>query len=73
MRAWTAVARSEEGSEAMARLVPPTFDRTVIRYPEADKLASKILRAIAPALPVVIAATAPIRYRSSSLHYMVCI
>ncbi|XP_066371954.1 anthocyanidin 3-O-glucoside 6''-O-acyltransferase-like [Miscanthus floridulus] len=53
MRAWTAVARAEEGSEAMERLVPPTFDRTVIRYPEADKLASKILRAIAPALPVV--------------------
>jgi len=24
MRAWTAVARSEEGSEAMARLMPPT-------------------------------------------------
>nr|AGT16692.1 hypothetical protein SHCRBa_013_P09_R_280 [Saccharum hybrid cultivar R570] len=53
MRAWTAVARAEEGSEALARLVPPTFDRTVIRYPEADELASKILRAIAPALPVV--------------------
>jgi len=70
MRAWTAVARTEQGSAAMARLVPPTFDRTtVIRYPEADELASKILRAIAPALPVVIAATtAPIRYRSSSLH-----
>ncbi|KXG19281.1 hypothetical protein SORBI_3010G034800 [Sorghum bicolor] len=54
MRAWTAVARTEQGSAAMARLVPPTFDRTtVIRYPEADELASKILRAIAPALPVV--------------------
>ncbi|KAF8684376.1 hypothetical protein HU200_044266 [Digitaria exilis] len=48
MRAWSAVSRSSQG------LVPrPTFDRAVIRHPEADELASKFLRTFAPALPMV--------------------
>nr|CAB3493820.1 unnamed protein product [Digitaria exilis] len=47
MRAWSAVSRSSQG------LVPrPTFDRAVIRHPEADELASKFLRTFAPALPM---------------------
>nr|CAB3498767.1 unnamed protein product [Digitaria exilis] len=44
MRAWSAVSRSSQG------LVPrPTFDRAVIRHPEADELAIKFLRTFAPA------------------------
>ncbi|RLN13175.1 anthocyanidin 3-O-glucoside 6' [Panicum miliaceum] len=54
MKAWTALSRMEVSqSETVADLAPPAFDRTPIRYPEAEELARKILRVIAPALPVI--------------------
>ncbi|CAL5045837.1 unnamed protein product [Urochloa decumbens] len=40
-------------SRDVADLAPPAFDRTPLRYPEADELACKILRTVAPALPVI--------------------
>ncbi|OEL23970.1 hypothetical protein BAE44_0015014, partial [Dichanthelium oligosanthes] len=54
MRAWAALSRLAEGSRGVADLAPPAFDRTPIRYPEAEELARKILRTIAPALPVIV-------------------
>ncbi|RCV20154.1 hypothetical protein SETIT_4G033600v2 [Setaria italica] len=54
MRAWAALSRMEVSpSRAGADLAPPAFDRTPLRYPEADELARKILRTVAPALPVI--------------------
>ncbi|KAJ1257952.1 hypothetical protein BS78_10G036200 [Paspalum vaginatum] len=50
MRAWSAVSRDPAASDT--DLVPPTWDRTAIRYPEAEEVARKFLRTIAPALPV---------------------
>ncbi|CAL5050935.1 unnamed protein product [Urochloa decumbens] len=47
MNAWSALSR-----DPAAGLVPPTFERAAIRYPEADEVARKFLRTIAPALPV---------------------
>ncbi|CAN6202589.1 unnamed protein product [Urochloa humidicola] len=50
MSAWSAVSRSPPA----AGLAPaPAFDRAAIRYPEADEVGRKFLRAVAPALPVV--------------------
>ncbi|KAL6606611.1 hypothetical protein ACP70R_042264 [Stipagrostis hirtigluma subsp. patula] len=49
MRAWSAVSRREASA---SDLVAPTFDRTAIRYAKSEEVARKILRAIAPALPV---------------------
>ncbi|CAL4968407.1 unnamed protein product [Urochloa decumbens] len=48
MRAWSAASRS-------ASSPPPTttFDRAAIRHPEAEQLARRFLRTIAPALPTV--------------------
>ncbi|TKW19624.2 hypothetical protein SEVIR_4G032500v4 [Setaria viridis] len=55
MRAWAALSRMEVSpSRAGADLAPPAFDRTPLRYPEADELARKILRTVAPALPVTV-------------------
>ncbi|CAL5044661.1 unnamed protein product [Urochloa decumbens] len=55
MRAWAALSRMDSPpSRAVADLSPPAFDRTPLRYPEADELARKILRTVAPALPMVI-------------------
>ncbi|CAN6172466.1 unnamed protein product [Urochloa humidicola] len=55
MRAWAALSRIEgsPSSLAAADLTPPAFDRTPLRYPEADELARKILCTVAPALPVI--------------------
>ncbi|CAN6191298.1 unnamed protein product [Urochloa humidicola] len=51
MKAWAALSRMEgEGSPSLAAAV---FDRTPLRYPEADELARKILPTVAPALPVI--------------------
>ncbi|KAG2652105.1 anthocyanidin 3-O-glucoside 6''-O-acyltransferase-like [Panicum virgatum] len=51
MRAWSAVSRSASASQGLA--ARPTFDRAAIRHPEADELARRFLRTIAPALPTV--------------------
>ncbi|KAL6859175.1 hypothetical protein ACP4OV_018177 [Aristida adscensionis] len=52
LRAWAAAAR--EGSPAGPDLPPPTFDRAPInRRPEAEGVAQKFLRVLAPALPTV--------------------
>ncbi|CAN6245010.1 unnamed protein product [Urochloa humidicola] len=48
MRAWSAVSRS-----ASSPPPPQTFDRAVIRHPEAEQLARRFLCTIAPALPTV--------------------
>ncbi|CAN6172468.1 unnamed protein product [Urochloa humidicola] len=40
-------------SPAVADLAPPVFDRTPLRYPQADELSRKILHTVAPALPVI--------------------
>ncbi|CAL5036699.1 unnamed protein product [Urochloa decumbens] len=54
MRAWAALSRVQGSpSQAVADLAPPAFDRTSLRYPEADELARKILRTVAPALPTI--------------------
>ncbi|CAL5044647.1 unnamed protein product [Urochloa decumbens] len=55
MRAWAALARMEGSppSRDVADLAPPAFDRTPLRYPEADELARKILSTVTPALPVI--------------------
>jgi hypothetical protein len=52
MRAWSAVSRSASASQGLA--ARPTFDRAAIRHPEADELARRFLRAIAPALTMII-------------------
>ncbi|OEL23967.1 hypothetical protein BAE44_0015011 [Dichanthelium oligosanthes] len=49
MGAWSAVSRSPQ---AASGLVAPTFDREVIPYPKSEEVARKILRTVAPALPV---------------------
>ncbi|CAN6232343.1 unnamed protein product [Urochloa humidicola] len=49
MRAWSAVSRSSPSPSP-----PPTFDRAaILRHPEAEQLARRFLRTIAPALPTV--------------------
>ncbi|CAN6202587.1 unnamed protein product [Urochloa humidicola] len=50
VRAWAAMSSR---MEAAPDLAPPAFDRAPLRYPEADELARKILRMVAPALPVI--------------------
>ncbi|CAL4886877.1 unnamed protein product [Urochloa decumbens] len=48
MRAWSAASRSASSTP------PPTFDRAaILRHPEAEQLARRFLRTIAPALPTV--------------------
>ncbi|CAL5050939.1 unnamed protein product [Urochloa decumbens] len=54
IRAWAALSRVQfSPSQVVADLAPPAFDRTPLRYPEADELARKILRTVAPALPTI--------------------
>ena len=68
MKVWAALSRMEvsQQSETVADLVaPPSFDRTPLRYPEAEELAGKILSLIAPALPVVIVITLSAAHDSS--------
>jgi hypothetical protein len=68
MRAWAALSRMEgSASRTVPDLAPPAFDRTPLRYPEAEEVARKILRTVAPALPVVIILTAP--HRSSTQFF----
>jgi hypothetical protein len=65
IRAWAALSRMEgSASRTVPDLAPPAFDRTPLRYLEAEDVARKILRTVAPALPVVIILTAP--HRSST-------
>ncbi|KAL6660895.1 hypothetical protein ACP70R_000279 [Stipagrostis hirtigluma subsp. patula] len=52
MKAWSSVSRRECSPPTTADFAPPTFDRAAIRYPRADEVARKMLRANAPALPV---------------------
>uniref|UniRef100_A0A0E0L7Q5 RING-type domain-containing protein n=1 Tax=Oryza punctata TaxID=4537 RepID=A0A0E0L7Q5_ORYPU len=51
IKAWAAAARG--GSPEGPGLVPPTFDRSMIRHPEGDELAHRILHMKSPSLPVV--------------------
>ncbi|KAL5211957.1 hypothetical protein ABZP36_022804 [Zizania latifolia] len=51
IKAWVAAARG--GLPADPNLVPPTFDRSMLRHPKGDELAHSILHMMSPALPVV--------------------
>uniref|UniRef100_A0ACD5ZPQ4 Uncharacterized protein n=1 Tax=Avena sativa TaxID=4498 RepID=A0ACD5ZPQ4_AVESA len=50
MRWWSAASR---GDLPLAGLVPPTFDRSVIRHQGAEELTASILRLRAPTLPTL--------------------
>nr|BAD68411.1 putative anthocyanin 5-aromatic acyltransferase [Oryza sativa Japonica Group]BAD68766.1 putative anthocyanin 5-aromatic acyltransferase [Oryza sativa Japonica Group] len=49
MKAWSAAAMV--GSPAAPGLLPPTFDRALIRHPRSEELASKFLQLSSPTLP----------------------
>ncbi|XP_052158592.1 anthocyanin 5-aromatic acyltransferase-like [Oryza glaberrima] len=51
MKAWSAAAMV--GSPAAPGLLPPTFDRALIRHPRSEELASKFLQLSSPTLPEV--------------------
>uniref|UniRef100_J3MB78 Uncharacterized protein n=1 Tax=Oryza brachyantha TaxID=4533 RepID=J3MB78_ORYBR len=58
MKAWSAAALV--GSPAAPGLLPPTFDRSLIRHPRSEEFAGMFLRMSSPTLPAVTLHSKPI-------------